>query len=167
MLRSAGEITCHAVVLDLCYVPANGLPALNLSLILLRDASPHIVSAVPLKPSARVLFVYPALFLPNGERLGRIDLEEVHLRVIALRREFRFGEPVLRKLLFAVCHILAAEDSERQHLLGGELRGELGIEVFSFRFAEFVCVSVLHRIVDGDLLFSHTRKYNGFSASHS
>ncbi len=63
----------------------------------------------------------PALALPVGQRLGGIDAEVIEGGGLSSRRELRAREPVRRKLLFAIRHVLAAEDAQFEHLFGREL----------------------------------------------
>ena len=59
------QVARFAMSLNLRNVPPHRLPAGDLPLILLRQAATHIVAAIPLKPTARVVGVNPALATPN------------------------------------------------------------------------------------------------------
>jgi hypothetical protein len=68
LFATTGEIASPAVLANLSDVPSNRLPTSDLSFII-RPSPSHVVSAVPLKPAARVLFVNPACASPFRERL--------------------------------------------------------------------------------------------------
>jgi hypothetical protein len=57
--------------------------ALNLARILDRHASPDVISAIPLKPAAWIVRVYPSFLSPNRERLACINAEVVEGAVAA------------------------------------------------------------------------------------
>src|SRR5688500_9599233 len=72
--RSATEVNFArlAVADDLRHMPADRAPSAYLPRIVGRPTA-HVVAAIPLEPSARVLRTYPPLSPPHGERLGRVD----------------------------------------------------------------------------------------------
>src|SRR5689334_11084438 len=106
-------------------MPAHGAPSFDLTAVLPNHPPTHIVPAVPLKPSAWIDRVDPALRTPRGKRLACIDAEEVEPRIALAAREFRTDVPTLWKLVSAIRHVLAPEHAEFQHLR----RRELGLEV--------------------------------------
>ena len=54
--------------------------------ILFRQSAAEIISAIPLKPPARIVRVNPALLPPNGKRLTCVYAEIVERKVTAPRR---------------------------------------------------------------------------------
>ncbi len=147
-------------------MPPDGLPPLDLPLILVRDAAAHIIPTIPLEPAARIVFVYPALFLPYIKRLTGIDPEEVQFRVMAQRTQFCLGEPVRRKFRCAVGHVFPSEYAKREHLLRAQLWLELGVKILSHGFHELIRIASLHPVIDS-YLFCHIdwKKYTRNRAS--
>jgi len=80
----AQEIAGLAMAFDLGDVPANSFPAPDLAGVLGRHAAAHIVTAVPLEPTARIIGVNPSLSAPDRQWLTGIDLEKVQ-RAVASR----------------------------------------------------------------------------------
>jgi hypothetical protein len=150
----AFEIAFFAVLANLSDMPLYRLPSFDLPLVI-TAASAHIVSAVPLEPSSGVILVYPALLYPVGQRLRGIYTEKVQLGIVELVAEFYLLEPFFRKLFFAVRHILAAEDTQLQHLLWGKFRLKLSIEVSACRLRQIVNVTFLHQVIDNYPFLSH------------
>jgi len=81
--RATVDVLRHAVIPDLSDVAHHRLPSLDLTLIV-RATAPQGIAAVPPKPVARILVVDPALLAPIGERLGRVNTEEVESRISSL-----------------------------------------------------------------------------------
>jgi hypothetical protein len=77
------DVAALARTLDLAHVAAHGAPAPDLPRIVVHAAA-EIVAAVPLEPAARIIRVDPALRPPYGQRLARVDAEEVERRVAPL-----------------------------------------------------------------------------------
>ena len=86
--------------------------------------------------------------------MARIDTEIIEGVVSACRRELGAREPARGKFLPAVGHVLAAEDTERQHFLRCQLGFELRIEISPDRFRQDVTVAPLHLVVDDHELSS-------------
>src|SRR6516162_843424 len=80
----AQEIAGFAMAFDLGDVPANSFPAPDLAGVLGRHAAAHVVTAVPLEPTARIIGVNPSLPAPDRQWLTGIDLEKVQ-RAVASR----------------------------------------------------------------------------------
>ena len=74
---AAGLVTRLAVKLDLSDVSSHCLPPPDLSKVLFGHSAANIISAVPLKPAARIVGVYPSVLPPYGQRLAGIDAEVV------------------------------------------------------------------------------------------
>ena len=73
--RTAKWITRFTVLSNLCHVPSEDFPTVDLASVLFRHAPAHIVAAVPLEPTARVVRVYPSFSSPFGKGLAGIDTE--------------------------------------------------------------------------------------------
>jgi hypothetical protein len=129
-------------------------PAFYLPLVI-RTSAAHIVPAIPLKPSPRVVFINPTFLAPHRERLASIHPEEVELRVMfvgAFLLKFCFGEPILRKLFGAVPHVHATERAKREHLFGRQPGLKASIEMFAHWLGQRVPISLLHPIAYTDEL---------------
>ena len=55
---------------------------------------------------------------PHGERLARVNAEEIKRRIAPFRRELRTLEPACWELVAAVGEILPAEDTKLEHFGG-------------------------------------------------
>jgi hypothetical protein len=127
---------------------AEGVPASDLSPVLVRHAAAHMVAAIPLEPAARVVRMDPAFTPPFRERLARIDAEVVE-RAIALGwRELGPLEPARGKLRAAVRHVLAAEDAKLEHFPRREVGRKSRIKAAARGDRQAVAVSRLHAVVD-------------------
>src|SRR5262245_13081356 len=127
----------------------NRAPAADLPRIV-RAPAAHVVTAVPLKPAARILRPNPTVAAPDRKRLGGIDPEEVQVRIVAFGTEPRPLEPAGGKFGTAVGHVLAAEDAECEHLFRRQLRTERRCEIPAGRFGPVIHVTTLHPVVDDD-----------------
>ncbi|MDB6057521.1 MAG: hypothetical protein JWO95_1365 [Verrucomicrobiales bacterium] len=116
---AATEVAGAAVGFDLADVTADGAPTFYLTVVFARDSAAHIVSAIPLEPAARVVFVDPAFSTPLGQGLAGVDLEEVEHRVLFVGTEFGAGEPFFGEFGLAIGHVFATEDAHAEHLLWG------------------------------------------------
>ena len=58
------KITCCTVHPHLCDVAPKGFPALDLALVLFRQAATHVVTAIPLEPATRIVWMNPSFLLP-------------------------------------------------------------------------------------------------------
>ena len=77
LARSAIEIHRPAVGTDLTSVTREGAPTLDLKIVDGVDPAAHVVSAVPLEPTAWIGFNDPPLFLPVRKRHAAFDAESV------------------------------------------------------------------------------------------
>jgi hypothetical protein len=136
-------------------VAADGAPAFYLAVVFAWDSSAHVVSAIPLEPTARVVFVYPTFASPFGQGLAGVNLEEVEHGVLFVGAQLGAREPFFGEFGLAIGHVFAAEDAEAEHLLWGELGLEVGVEVFAGGFGALVGVVFLHLVVDDYLLRAH------------
>src|SRR4030095_4733525 len=132
-------------------MPANGTPALNLALVI-RTTPPEIVTAIPLKPAARVLRVNPPFRPPDRKWLRGIDAEKIELRSVTLGTEPGVGKPVVREFCLTVCHVFAAKNSESKHLFRTQLRLETRGKILSSGFRQEILITALHPVVDFDPL---------------
>lgn len=149
LFRATGEVAAPAVLAQLRNMPTNGAPTLDLTLVI-RATPTKVVTAIPLKPAARVFVINPPLLAPNRERLGGVDLKKVEFRVMTVGTEFGSKKPVAGELCRTVSHISAAEDTELEHLFWRQLWPETGGKVLSGRFCEEILITALHPIVDLD-----------------
>ena len=148
--RPAKNVATLAVTLDLPDVPAHRLPPLDLAQVLILHAAAQIIAAIPLEPAARVVGVNPTFLAPNGQRLARVDAEEVERSIASARRELSAGEPAFGKLISRVGQVLAPKHAEPQHLLGRQLGRELGIEIAADGGCQNVAIVPLHLVVHDD-----------------
>lgn len=146
--RATRTVTAPTMRLQLRNVPCHRPPSPNLPLILTRQTSTHIVPAIPLKPSSRImLFVDPSLGTPHTQRLARAHAEIIARRVIPFRRKFCVRKPTLRKLLSAVGHVLPAKDAKRKHFPRRQLRAKTGMKVFPDRRGTRIPIPFLHPVM--------------------
>ena len=75
LARPAGEVAIAAIVADLREVAGHCTPSFDLARVLGRNSPSHPVAAIPLEPSARIVFVYPAFCPPYGKRLAGVYFE--------------------------------------------------------------------------------------------
>src|SRR5690348_8038690 len=113
---------------DLRDMSLHRLPAADLAHVLLGQAAAHIVSAVPLEPAARIVWVYPALSSPFRQRLARIDAEIIERAVAPRWCELGARKPACGILLPAIGQVFAAEHAEFEHLSGRQIGLEFWIE---------------------------------------
>src|SRR4029450_7009197 len=66
------QVAAGAVVAHGRGVARGRAPAADLAPVV-RRAAPHVVTAIPLEPAARILWMDPSLAPPRGERLRRVD----------------------------------------------------------------------------------------------
>src|SRR3954452_24858829 len=102
---AAEQIARLAILLHLPDMPADRLPALDLTAVFLRHAAAQGVAAVPLEPAARIVAVQPALLLPDRQRLACVDTEVIERAVPVPLCELGAFEPACRKLLAAIGHV--------------------------------------------------------------
>lgn len=148
MARSTQEVPAIAVPGELPDVTADCSPTANLALVLVRYPSPLIVTAIPLEPAARVVRVDPSLGAPHRQRDTRFDAEKVKVAVGGSRGKLRLSKPGLGKFVTTIAQVNTAEDSEREHFLGGEVWRKLPVKIPSDRGDQLVPVTALHVIVD-------------------
>ena len=92
LFRPAFCFAFRTILPDLCDVTTHGAPAFDLSLVV-RTTAAHVIPAVPLKPTARIFVIDPAILLPDRERLRGVHLEEIELRIVLRVTKFRFMKP--------------------------------------------------------------------------
>src|SRR5262245_8217616 len=136
--------------LDLAQVAAYRLPSPDLAAILVGQAPAHVITTIPLEPAARIAGMNPSLVQPDRDGLAGIDAEEVERAVVLAVGKLGRGKPAARKFALGVGHVLAAEDAERKHLLGRQLRSKFGIEIAAGGLRDPVAIALLHLVVDDD-----------------
>ena len=144
---AAGLVTGLAVKFDLPDVSPHCLPAPNLSKVFLRHSAAHIIPAIPLKPAARIVGVYPSIFAPDGQWLAGIHTEVVERAIATVSGKFCFFKPALGKFVSCIGHVLASKYTQLKHLLRCQLRTELGIEVATRLFRKIIAIPLLHFVI--------------------
>lgn len=137
------------MLLHLSDVSSDGLPPFDLSLVV-RRAPAHIITAVPLKPSAWIIFPDPALLFPNGQRLAGVYAKKIKLWIVfknALLLKFGFDEPILGEFFRAIPHIHAPKNPNRKHLLWGEFWLKVGMKILPHGLGAFVAIMSLHLVM--------------------
>lgn len=114
---AASKLTASAMLLYLRDMAPNSFPSPYLPFIIAGNTSAHIIAAVPLEPATGIVRVYPSFFLPDGERLARINAKKVQRCIVFRRREFRRAEPGFWEFFFAIGHIFPTKDTQGKHLL--------------------------------------------------
>ncbi len=145
--RTTIQTATRTVAFQLAEMPADRSPAFDLTQVI-GATSPRIISAIPLKPAARIFRINPAIFPPNDERLRSVHPKKVELGVVPLRAKLRPAEPTGRKLPRAIGHVFPAEDAECEHLLGRELRFEFRPKAAAGWFGPPIRIAVLHSITN-------------------
>ena len=158
LLPPAAKVARPAVVNDLGNMSPYRPPSSDLAFVV-RTPSPHVVPAVPLKPSPRVLVINPPPLPPLGERQRGIYTEQVQSGIMPLTTHPGFSEPRRREFLNTISHVLAAEDAQLEHLFRSEIRVEAGVEILPHRFREDIGVVMLHQVIDDhpSLFHNHLR----------
>lgn len=83
LARPAHGIARLAMLPDLRHMPPHRFPAADLARVLVRHAPSHIVAAIPLEPTARVVGMNPVFASSDRKRLTGIDAEIVERAVAA------------------------------------------------------------------------------------
>src|SRR5215831_4868111 len=141
--------------LDLADMTLHRLPSLDLATILVGQAAAHVITTIPLEPTARIVGMNPSLIAPDRERLAGIDSEVVERAVASAVGKLGGRKPAARKFATGIGHVLAAEDAKREHFLGLQLRAKLGIEIAPCRPCDAVAITLLHLVVDDDGSLAH------------
>ena len=81
LFSATADVASSAILPDLGDVSLHGPPAFDLSVIVWASTT-GIISAVPLKPPSRIVFVDPSLFPPHREGLRRVDGKEIQFGVV-------------------------------------------------------------------------------------
>jgi len=113
--RPAQKVAFDAILANLRNVPGHRLPASDLARVI-RAAPALEIAAVPLKPSAWILRIDPALFVPVGKGFGCFDREKVELVIRGRGAELGAVKPLPGKLFTTVGHVFPAEYAHLQHL---------------------------------------------------
>jgi hypothetical protein len=160
LARPAFDIARPAVFLYLRRMAGDRAPSFDLPLVLAAfaarrgagtKAAPHVITAVPLEPSARIVrLVDPSFCAPYAERLACVPPEIIERVVVPGGGELCVREPALGKFAAAVRHVFAAKHAEREHFFWRELRFEIGREVAARGLGERIAIAALHRVVHGD-----------------
>ncbi len=164
---TAREVARAAIILYLRDMACHGSPSLDLAIILAAFAisawqtPAHIIAAIPLKPSARImLFIDPAFLYPYFEWLAGMLMKIIQSIIVMPRGKLRTYEPAFRKFLFAIGHISASKNPKRQHLFWRKLRLKIRREIPPRRLSEPITIATLHHIVHRDDLCFHVDRLN-------
>jgi hypothetical protein len=84
LAAAAAEISIGTMLSELSDVAAHSAPSFDLPRIIVA-APTHPVTAIPLKPAARIVGVDPALLPPVDKRFRGADAEEIQTRIVAIR----------------------------------------------------------------------------------
>ena len=163
LTRATREIARSTMPHHLRNVPPHRSPPSNLSRIIPVPAT-TIVSAIPLKPPARIIRVNPSFLSPHRERLTRINPKVIQLWIAFAGCEFRMRKPMLRKFLRTVSHVHPAKHTERKHIFRRKIGCKRRIKMLPLRFGEFVLIVALHSIVNRNAR-SHKNTKNLFHSS--
>jgi len=154
LFSSAVQVARRTVFLELCDMALHGPPALDLARVI-RVAPAHVVAAIPLEPSARIVGVDPALCPPVAQWLGGIDAEEVEVGVMLEWVHPGMRKPLRREFIPAIGHVLATKNSQYKHFHGGQVGFKIRVKVTARRFGEPVGIPLLQVVVDDDLARFH------------
>src|SRR3954471_22486199 len=145
--RPATCIASPTMLFQLGDMAADRAPSFNLPQIV-RMTPARIVTAIPLKPAARVVGMDPSFVPPNFQRLRGAHAEIVEAGARPIRRKLCASEPARRKFLAAIGHVLSPEHAELEHFARGQLGSEPGTEIFTGRFRSPIGITFLHSVVD-------------------
>lgn len=142
LTRPTPSVARLAMAAELGDVPPHRLPAANLPFVFIGHTATLVVTAVPLKPAARVVTMDPSLRAPGTERLACVDAKPIQGMVAAAWRKSGLYEPACRKLGTAIGHVFATEHAEREHFGWREVRAKLRTEGAAFRHAQQIAISL-------------------------
>jgi hypothetical protein len=154
LTTATSEVAWGAMLLQLSDVTPHCAPPFDLPQIV-QTAPAGIVTAVPLKPTARILMTNPTFLSPFGKRLRGVHTEIIQRCATSIRRKLRSFEPAGRKFLPAIGHIFSPEHTQLQHLLRSQLRLEPGTKITTHRFGAQIDIALLHVVVYHDAHRSH------------
>jgi hypothetical protein len=87
------------------------LPTPNLAFILAGQPAAQEIAAVPLKPPAGIVRIYPAFGSPDAEWLAGTHAKKIQTRITPGRNLGR-SEPFFGEFVRAIGHVLAPEYTE-------------------------------------------------------
>ena len=146
LTRAAKYVAGITIGLYLTRMPRECTPAFDLDCIDFRETASQIITAVPLKPSSRIRPKYPALFLPNAERLSTFDAKKIQIG-IGKGADFGVFKPIWRKLIEAIVAIFSFKNPHFQHLFGRIIGIEVRWKARAGGGTQRVTITVLHGIV--------------------
>jgi len=144
---SAIEVHRPAICPYLTAVPRKGSPAFDLSGVDGGKSTTHPVTAIPLKPTARIRTENPAFLTPVRQWHPTFQTKRILARVGVFRLASVFI-PICRELALAVSHILAFEHAKFQHLSWRHLGREVGVKVLAWRRNALIAIARLHSVLD-------------------
>lgn len=150
------HIPWPAVMCNLPDMPPDHFPSFDLTCIFLWNTSPHIVSAIPLKPPSRIILIYPSFCFPYRKRLTGIDAKIIERCVVFFVTKLCAGKPACGKFTRAVSHVLTAKHPKLKKLFGGEIRSKCWVKRFPYRRYAGIGISLLHSIAYRHHALAHT-----------
>lgn len=151
MDTAAGKITFFTVFFELSDMSRDGFPSLDLTRIFFWESATHIVSTIPLKPTARIVFcVNPSFFFPDMERLAGVHAKKIERFIGTCVGKFSSHKPRSGKFTRAIRHIFSFKNSQSKHLFWSKIRTKIWIEVSSWLGNAFVYVPFLHFVIDAN-----------------
>ena len=127
LFMTTGRISgYHTVFVNLCNMSSHHLPAFNLSGVILMSSS-HIITTVPLKPSAWIVRVFPEFFFPDSKTLTGKNLKKIKVFVcrVSYSYKFRIFPPIHWKFFRSIRKIFPSKNSHSQHLFWCEIRRKI------------------------------------------
>ncbi len=122
--RAAKIIPRRTVALHLRDVPSHRTPSTNLSVVIFMTPSQKI-SAIPLKPTSRIIRMNPPILSPNGQWLTGIYFKVIELRIMPFVAKLYTIKPITWKLICAIAHILSSKHTETQHFFRSQIGRKL------------------------------------------
>jgi hypothetical protein len=148
LLFPTTQIPFPAILPNLRNMSFHHSPPFDLPRIVLVTAT-HIISAIPLKPSARIIFMNPTFLSPKRKRHASLHTKKIQT-VVSFFSLGKLGmlEPALGKFLDAVTHIFPTKHSYLQHILGCQFRFEIRRKILPFHLGKFIGISLLHLVIN-------------------
>ncbi len=143
---ATGHISPSTILTHRSRVSAKCFPAFDLSLVVRMPAS-HIVPTIPLKPSTRIVFVYPPLRFPIRKRFTCIYAKIIECCVTLSMTQLCTLKPTRRELPSAISHILAPKHTKSKHFLRRQIRRKIRVKAPPLRLGQLIGISLLHHVV--------------------
>jgi hypothetical protein len=152
LFGAAIKISLYAVVPNSGPMPPKRPPAPDLAPVVLMPAS-HIISAIPLEPSSRIIRMYPAFFSPDRQGLAGVNFKKIQRRIAPRRAELGVFIPSAGELPPAIGHILPPKHPKLQHFFRRQFGPKAAIKIPARFFSQVIAVILLHFIINNNFLF--------------